>query len=242
MDGATGDPIREYIWLGALPIGYVDRLGASGASRLFFIHADHLARPQKITDGSRAIVWDGVFAPFGEIHSITGGIVNVLMFPGQVYDSETGFSQNWHRNYDMSIGRYLESDPIGLAGGINMYAYVGGNPNGYSDPDGKQAVPAPAPAWGPPIPPQYIPGTPANQEWWRQSNALGRDLEALLAGLYKLCFGDADCEKVKKNCYKMCIDQYVEDRSKLPGTGHDYKGRIRRCIRECMEANGCKDF
>ncbi len=63
MDGATGDPIREYIWLGALPIGYVDRLGASGASRLFFIHADHLGRPQKITDGSRAIVWDGVFAP-----------------------------------------------------------------------------------------------------------------------------------------------------------------------------------
>jgi RHS repeat-associated protein len=128
--------IREYVWLGALPIGYIDRLGASGASRLFFIHADHLARPQKITDSSRATVWDGVFAPFGEIHTITGGIVNVLMFPGQVYDPETGLTQNWHRDYDANIGRYLESDPIGLDGGLNTYAYAGGNPQARIDSTG----------------------------------------------------------------------------------------------------------
>ena len=44
MNGATGAAIREYIWLGALPIGYIDRLGSGGASRLFFVHADHLGR------------------------------------------------------------------------------------------------------------------------------------------------------------------------------------------------------
>ncbi|NOT39068.1 MAG: RHS repeat protein [Alphaproteobacteria bacterium] len=139
MDGATGAVIREYIWLGALPIGYVDRLGSGGASRLFFVHADHLARPQKITDTTRAVVWDGVFAPFGEIHAITGSIVNVLMFPGQVYDPETGLSQNWHRDYDANIGRYLQSDPIGLEGGINTYAYVGGNPVIQVDPSGESS-------------------------------------------------------------------------------------------------------
>jgi RHS repeat-associated protein len=133
MDGATGNAIREYIWLGALPIGYIDRLGASGASRLFFVHADHLARPQKFTDSTRATVWDGVFAPFGEIHAITGSIVNVLMFPGQVYDPETGLTQNWHRDYDANIGRYLESDPIGLEGGINTYAYASGSPTNRID-------------------------------------------------------------------------------------------------------------
>ena len=137
MNGATGAVIREYIWLGGVPIGYVDRLGASGASRLFFIHADHLARPQKITDASRTVVWDGVFAPFGEIHAITGSIVNVLMFPGQVYDPETSLSQNWHRDYDANIGRYLQSDPIGLEGGFNTYAYVGGNPTIRVDRDGR---------------------------------------------------------------------------------------------------------
>jgi RHS repeat-associated protein len=136
MDDVTGEPIREYIWLGALLIGYVDRLGAGGDSGLFFMHADHLGRPQKFTDPSGTIVWDGVFDPFGEIHSITGTIDNFLRFPGQIDDSETGLTQNWHRDYDPTIGRYLQSDLIGLKGGINTYAYVRGNPVKRIDPTG----------------------------------------------------------------------------------------------------------
>ena len=63
-------------------------------------------------------------------------VVNHLRFPGQYFDEETGLHYNWHRFYDPETGRYISADPIGLAGGINLYAYVGGDPVNWIDPEG----------------------------------------------------------------------------------------------------------
>ncbi|MDO9459925.1 MAG: RHS repeat-associated core domain-containing protein [Alphaproteobacteria bacterium] len=146
-DGTSGAVLREVIWLppqeqtqAAFPLGWVD--AAAAGAPLYMVHADHLNRPQKLSDATGAVVWDGVFGPFGEPHAITGALAQNLRFPGQYADSETGLAYNWHRTYDPATGRYLQSDPIGLAGGINTYAYVNGNPLRYSDPDGLFLLPA----------------------------------------------------------------------------------------------------
>lgn len=81
--------------------------------------------------------------PFGDSVNLAGAFAQQLMFPGQYADLETGgqgedvtLSHNWHRTYDPTLGRYLQSDPIGLAVGLNRFAYVGGNPVSYVDPTG----------------------------------------------------------------------------------------------------------
>jgi RHS repeat-associated protein len=115
----------------------------AGASNLVYIHADHLGSPQKMTDGTQALVWDAQFDPFGEEVSIAGSATHPTRFPGQYADPETGFSYNYFRDYDPTIGRYLQSDPIGLVGGLNTYLYVRANPLVLTDPTGEAAWVAP---------------------------------------------------------------------------------------------------
>jgi len=104
-------------------------LGTKTASaETYFFHNDHLGTPQALTDSNQLVVWQGDYSPFGEITENTSTVEQNLRYPGQYFDAETGLHYNYFRDYDPSIGRYLESDPIGLADGPSLYAYVSGNP------------------------------------------------------------------------------------------------------------------
>jgi RHS repeat-associated protein len=103
----------------------------SGVAQVYYIYADHLNTPRLIEDQNRKAVWMwDQTEPFGnngpdeDPKSMGSRVVFNLRFPGQYFDEELGTFYNYHRNYMPDLNRYVESDPIGIRGGINIYAYV----------------------------------------------------------------------------------------------------------------------
>jgi RHS repeat-associated protein len=107
-----------------------------------FIHTDHLGTPRAVTDEVQAVVWRWDSRPFGdsapdEDPDGDGNDFTLnLRFPGQYYDAESGLNYNYFRDYDPGTGRYVESDPIGIDGGVNPFSYVINSPLQFLDPVG----------------------------------------------------------------------------------------------------------
>jgi RHS repeat-associated protein len=145
----SGSLIEETIWLGDIPVATLQPNGSGGVN-IFYVHTDHLNTPRKIaqpTTGTLAWRWDT--DPFGTVApnqnpAGLGTFPYNLRFPDQYYQAETGLNQNYNRDYDPQVGRYVESDPIGLDGGsMSTYTYVNDDPLDYIDPEGLAGSGAP---------------------------------------------------------------------------------------------------
>ncbi len=118
----TGQTIVEYVYIGS------NLLAKIQGEQVYYYHNDHLGTPQVLTDDSGNIVWKAAYTPFGEAQVSIGVVENPHRLRGQYYDAETGLHYNYFRYYNPQTGRYITPDPIGLEGGMNLFAYVKGNP------------------------------------------------------------------------------------------------------------------
>jgi RHS repeat-associated protein len=107
-----------------------------------YIHFDHLGTPRRITDRDGVVVWRWDSSPFGNTppdqdpDGNTESLTFNLRFRGQYFDAESGLHYNYFRTYDPGMGRYIESDPIGLSGSLDTFSYVGSDPLNGVDPFG----------------------------------------------------------------------------------------------------------
>jgi RHS repeat-associated protein len=129
-----GTMIAEYVYVGDRLLAMITK--PAETEIVSYFHNDHLGTPQVPTNDSQTIVWKAAYTPFGGAEISIQTVENPFRLPGQYYDQETGLHYNYFRYYDPTTGRYVTPDPIGLAGGINLWPYVGNNPLNYLDPLG----------------------------------------------------------------------------------------------------------
>ncbi len=134
---STGAMIQETVWLNDTPVATLRRSGT--ATVVHYVWADHLDTPRAVTtsDAASTLEWKWDSDPFGTTTAQPIALTYNLRFPGQYFDAETAKHYNYFRDYDPASGRYIESDPIGLQGGIDTFGYVNGNPLSLTDREGK---------------------------------------------------------------------------------------------------------
>jgi len=105
-------------------------------TRLYYFHTDINGAPETLTDSQGEIVWSLTTQVWGKTQQEEGEhLKQNLRFQGQYLDRETGLHYNTFRDYDPDLGRFTTPDPIGLAGGLNLYQYAP-NPIMWVDPWG----------------------------------------------------------------------------------------------------------
>ncbi|MGH8551593.1 MAG: RHS repeat-associated core domain-containing protein, partial [Methylococcales bacterium] len=133
----TGDRIKDYIrFEGMTPLAQIDYNVSTNHETIQYLYTDDLQTPRLAMDQNRVVTWRWEGNAFGHTEPPSFWATIHFRFPGQYFDSETGLHYNYFRYYDSSIGRYITSDPIGLGGGLNTFAYVENNPLNWVDPMG----------------------------------------------------------------------------------------------------------
>jgi RHS repeat-associated protein len=147
LEKEDGVPVRDarLFWDGTNSIE--ERLSTGEINRFFrnseqhdgsarFLSRDHLNSVREVTDDSGAVLTRNEYDLYGRSTRVAGAQDSTFGFAGHYAHAPSGLVLALYRAYDPTTGRWISEDPIGLQGGMNMYAYVGGNPIARMDPLG----------------------------------------------------------------------------------------------------------
>lgn len=165
------------------------------AGRVFFILTDQIGAPLCVQDACGQVVWRAMMRPFGAVDiEPTSTVALDLRFPGHLHDPELGLHYNRFRYYDPLLGRYLQPDPLGVAGGLNVYQYCP-RPLSAVDLDGLactgNGLPPPSRSWVGTIvqsvaswlSDRIVAGWMGIRRWWRGRSPIDDMLESPLDAL-----------------------------------------------------------
>jgi len=148
IGGKAFQPLQRAIWLDNYPVALINAPSA-GVPEVAYVQPDHLGTPRVAVDPVRDVAiweWSSKSEVFGnQVPNVAAdgdgvGFELALRFPGQQATDASGMFYNYQRDYDPAVGRYSQSDPIGLAGDISTYGYVSGDPLSKSDPSGLDSI------------------------------------------------------------------------------------------------------
>ena len=140
---------KQFVWVGTQIAE--ERDGANAVTKRFyadgqinyqpstlnlFYTRDHLGSVREVTDNSGMVRARYDYDPYGRVTKVSGDVDSDFLYTGHYYHARSGLHLAMYRAYDADLGRWLNRDPIGEAGGINLYGYVGSDPVNYVDPLG----------------------------------------------------------------------------------------------------------
>ncbi|MFH0994800.1 MAG: RHS repeat-associated core domain-containing protein [Pseudomonadota bacterium] len=125
--------IASYCYAGTVLVAMQTSNGS-----LYYYHFDKTGNTLALTDAAGIIANAYQYEPFGKVMTQSGTVRNPFTYVGAfgVMDEGNGIYYMKNRYYDASTGKFMQKDPIGFSGGINLYAYVGNNPVEGIDPEG----------------------------------------------------------------------------------------------------------